>query len=307
MKKTLSPNQKKRAKLKKRRLCVMFILLLIAATISICLFTPFFNVKTLEVKGNSEISAEQILETAAIPNGINIFRVNTKKVKKALLNIPEIDSVRVRRLVPSKLRLEVTETKAVMYFSFTSGYVITNEKGRVMAKVDTIENPNLLNITGLEIKNAEICKKVSVQDTDKFDIILNTIDALSRAGLLQEIRSGHFDDMQNVHFFLHDGTKIIFGKMADLDYKLSVLTKVLVQVNRTEGAYIDLTTPERTYYGVIEPEEPEEGEEATSDAEQPEGEQTEASDPDAENASETDTSNSSEEAQSDGNKEEGEA
>ncbi|MBE7040794.1 MAG: FtsQ-type POTRA domain-containing protein [Ruminococcaceae bacterium] len=304
--KTLSQNQKRRAKLKKRRLCVTLTLLLIVAAISICLFTPFFNVKTVEVKGNSDISAEQIIKTAAIPDGINIFRVNTGKVKKALLNIPEIDSIRVRRLIPSKIRLEVTETKPVMSFSYLSGYVITNEAGRVMATVDTIDDTNLLNITGLEIKKAEICKKVSVQDTDKFDIILNTISALNRAGILQEIRSGHFDDMQNVHFYLHDGTKIIFGKITDLDYKLSVLTKVLVQVNRTEGAYIDLTTPERTYYGVIEPEpeEPEEGEEAEPGTEQAEGEQAESDDSEAQS---DDSADSAEDAQDDGNEEKGEA
>ncbi len=297
MKKNLSQNQKRKVKLKKRRLSALLFLLLIATVISICLFTPFFNVKTLEVKGKSEITTEQILETAAIPEGINIFRVNTKKVKKALLNIPEIDAVRVRRIGPSKICLEVTETKPVMYFSYMTGYAITNEKGRVMAKVDTIDDPNLLNITGLEIKNAEICKKISVQDTDKFDIIINTIDALSRVGILQEIRSCHFDDMQNVHLFLHDGTKIIFGKLTDLDYKLSMLTNVLVRVNRTEGAYIDLTTPEKTYYGVIEPEpeDPEEGEEA------------ETSDSETEDSQSAEPTNGSEGTQHEENEEEGDA
>ncbi len=34
-----------------------------------------------------------------------------------------------------------------------------------------------------------------------------------------------------------------------------MLSQVLRQVNRTEGAFIDLTTPERTVYGMEEPEE----------------------------------------------------
>ncbi|MBR7163534.1 MAG: FtsQ-type POTRA domain-containing protein [Clostridia bacterium] len=240
-------------------------LLLSAFVISICLFTPFFNVKTVEVKGNETVLSEQILEAASIPQNINIFKIRKGKVKNAILNIPEIDTVKIRRLIPSKIRLDVTETKPIMYFSYQTGFVITNEKGRVMSKVDTADELNLLNITGLEIKNAEICEKISVQDTDKFDIIISTINSLSRVGLLQEIRSCHFDDLQNVHMYLHDGTKVIFGKLTDFEYKLSVLTKVLVQVNRTEGAYIDLTTPERTYYGVEEPSPaPEESEAETA-------------------------------------------
>ncbi len=306
MKNNLSQKQKKRVKLRRRRLCFLFTLLLAASAISICLFAPFFNVKSLEVKGNSAISTEQILEKAAIPEGSNIFRVNTKKVKKALLNIPEIDTVRVRRALPSKIRLEVTETKPVMYFSYMTGYVITNENGRVMATVDKVDDPNLLNITGLEIKNAELCKKISVQDDDKFDIIITTVNALSRVGILQEFRSFHLDDMQNVHAFLHDGTKIIFGKVTDMDYKLSMLTNVLVQVNRTEGAYIDLTTPEKTYYGVNEPEPEKSEEDEGEGTENPNGEQTESTDSESEDSQEAKPSDVSEGNQ-DAENEEGEA
>ena len=83
-------------------------LLLVAVITSICLFTPFFNVKNIEVIGNEQISSEQILESAAIPMNMNIFRVNKRAVKKSLLKIPEIESLTIRRKLPSKLQLEVT-------------------------------------------------------------------------------------------------------------------------------------------------------------------------------------------------------
>ena len=270
MNENLTPKQRIRRKKIIRRRRALLLLLLVAIITGICLFTPFFNVKKVEVKGNSEITSEQITEAAAIIPGTNIFKINKKKVKKSLMTIPEIESVKVRRVLPAKIRLEVTETNAAMYFPYLSGFVLTNTNGRVMALTDTEEELGLLKITGLEIKNAEICKKISVQDTEQFDIIVNTIQAFSRVGLLQELRSCHFDDLSDFTVYLHDGTKLMFGKLAKndpkrLEYQLSVLTKVLVQVNRTEGAYIDLTTPERTVYGVAEPEP----------APEPEGEETE--------------------------------
>ena len=309
MKKNLTQKQKKKLKQKILKRRVLLVLLLSAFVISICLFTPFFNVKTVEVKGNETVLSEQILEAASIPQNINIFKIRKGKVKNAILNIPEIDTVKIRRLIPSKIRLDVTETKPVMYFSYQTGFVITNEKGRVMSKVDTADELNLLNITGLEIKNAEICEKISVQDTDKFDIIISTINSLSRVGLLQEIRSCHFDDLQNVHMYLHDGTKVIFGKLTDFEYKLSVLTKVLVQVNRTEGAYIDLTTPERTYYGVEEPSPPPEESEAENSAEpsgeEASGENTDSSGSDAAESNE-EKKDTPEGTKNDGNDKKGE-
>lgn len=254
---TLKQRNKRKKAIRRRR--VLLLLLLVAIVTSICLFTPFFNVKTVEVRGNEEIATDYILDSASITPDINIFKVNKRKVKKSVMTIPEIEKVKVRRVLPSKIRLEVTETPAALYFPYMTGYVLTNIHGRVIDLTDSVEGLNLLQISGIDIENAEICKKISVQDDEKFDIIIHTIQAISRVGLLQEVGACHFDDLSDFHLHLYDGTKVMFGKLsADdtkrLEYQLSVLTKVLVQVNRTEGAYIDLTTPERAVYGVNEPE-----------------------------------------------------
>lgn len=226
-------------------------LFLIAAVISICLFTPFFNIKTVEVTGNSTVPSEQIIQAAAIVPESNLFKLHTRKTRESILTIPEVETVSIRRLLPGKVRLEVTETAPVMYFPYLSGYVTTNENGRAMALCDDASGLNLIKMTGLEIKNVEICKKISVQDTVKFDIIVSTISKFKEKGLLGEIRSCHFDTLTDFHVYLTDGTKVIFGKTTELDYKLSVLGSILPMVNRTEGAYIDLTTPSRAFYGLL--------------------------------------------------------
>ncbi len=287
MSENLTLKQRKRRKKVIRRRRVLLLLLLVAIVTGICLFTPFFNVKTVEVRGNEEIATEYILESASVTPDINIFKVNKRKIKKSVMSIPEIEDVKVRRVLPSKIRLEVTETPAALYFPYMTGYALTNIHGRVIDLTDSVEGLNLLQITGIDIENAEIYKKISVQDDKKFDIIIHTIQAINRVGLLQEVRSCHFDDLSDFHLYLHDGTKIMFGKLSPddtkrLEYQLSVLTKVLVQVNRTEGAYIDLTTPERAVYGVNEPEpspQPEAEEGATADESQAEpGSKDEATD-----------------------------
>ncbi len=249
----ISPKQrrKKRKSHIKRR--VLLAILLIAAVLSLCLFTPFFHIKSVDVTGNDYISSEQILEAAAVPMDTNIFRINKGHIKKSVLTIPEIEKVKIRRILPSKVRLEVSETKPVLLFPYLSGYVVTNEKGRVLSLVDTKENLDLIEMSGLEIKTAEIYKKISVQDKVTFDIMISVIQSLHEKGLLGQIRSCHFDSLADVYLYLKDGTKITIGKTSDLDYKLSVLTEVLPQIHRTEGAYVDLTIPERTVTGTLDP------------------------------------------------------
>ncbi len=253
MTKTMSPKQRRKLKRTIFRRRVLLCLLLASIVISICLFTPFFNIKTIEIIGNENITAEEITAIAGIPEGLNIFKVRKRPVKKAVLQIPEIETVKIRRKLPSKIQLEVTETRAIMQIPYMTGYVTANEFGRIMSIKDTQEESNLLLITGLEIKNAEICKKISVQDTVTFDIILETIQKLCNAGLQPEIKSCHFDNLSNVFMYLTDGTKIIFGKTNDMDYKISILLNILPKVDRTEGAYIDLTTPSHSIYGILDP------------------------------------------------------
>lgn len=253
MTKPMSAKQKKRKKQIQRRRRVLLLLLISIVIISLCLFTPFFNIQTVEVKGNEVIPAEQIIDSASVPVGHNIFRIHKKSIKKSVLRIPEIEIVKINRKLPSKIEINVKETKPFMYLPYETGFVITNENGRVLGLTDTNENLDLLFMTGLEIKKAEICKKISVQDTVTFDIILETLNKFRDVGMHPEIRSCHFDNITNVYIYLTDGTKVIFGKTEDMDYKISVLLNILPKTNREEGAYIDLTTPSRAISGMIEP------------------------------------------------------
>ena len=253
MTKPMSAKQKRRKRQLKRRRRVLLVLLIALIIISICLFTPFFNIQNTVVTGNENISSEQIIEVASVPYQHNIFRLNKKSVKKAVLTIPEIEEVKIKRKLPSTVEIIVTETKPFMYFPFETGYAVTNEAGRVLALTDSSENLDLLYITGLEIKNAEICKKISVQDTITFDIILSVMKKFHNVGLQPDIKSCHFDNIADFHIYLKDGTKVIFGKTDDMDYKISVLLNILPKTNREEGAYIDLTTPSRAISGMMEP------------------------------------------------------
>lgn len=253
MTKPMSAKQKRRKKQLKRRRRVLLVLLITLIVISICLFTPFFNIQNTVVIGNENISAEQIIQVASIPPQHNIFRLNKKSIKKAIMSIPEIENVKISRKLPSTVQISVTETMPFMYFPFETGYAITNQQGRVLALTDSNENLDLLYITGLEIKNAEICKKISVQDTITFDIILSIMEKFHNVGLQPDIKSCHFDSIADFYIYLKDGTKVLFGKTTDMDYKISVLLNILPKTNREEGAYIDLTTPSRAISGMIEP------------------------------------------------------
>ncbi|MBE7034775.1 MAG: FtsQ-type POTRA domain-containing protein [Ruminococcaceae bacterium] len=260
---TKQKRKRRRAILRRRLMLFTLLLLMILAVL---LFTPWFNIRSVEVVGNDQIPTEKIVQLAAIPEGTNMFRISGSRVRRAIMQLPEIEAVRMQRLLPPKIRLTITETYPTMYFPYKSAYVLTNENGKVMSMQTTNDGLDLLYITGVELKDVKVNKNLTVQDTEKFDIIIETLRILQDAELLSEVRSCHFDNLSDCHLYLTDGLKIILGTTDDMEYKASMLKSILPRVNRVEGCYVDLTTPSRAVYGTL-PEEPKEEEVPSTEGE----------------------------------------
>lgn len=241
----------KRRKKRSKKLVKFFVILILlfSGIISFCLFTPFFNLTEVIVTGAEQISEEQIIASSNLIYGENIFKINKSEVAKSIKGFPEIESVKISRKPFSKIQISVTETYPHYIFKSTGGYVVTNENAKVMRILESTEGVELPLILGIEAENAKISEKMSVQDTIKFDIIVENLNLLMEKGIINELSAIDFTDLSSTEGYLKGGAKVIFGKLTDLDYKLSVLLAVLPQIDASPGAYIDLTTPSNAFYG----------------------------------------------------------
>lgn len=240
--------KKKNTKKRKFRRVILALLFITACVISFCLFTPIFNIQSIVIKGSDQISSEQIEQTSGIIYQTNIFKMNKNKVMDNLNTIAYIKEIKVKRKLPSKVEITVTETYPALCFPFMTGYIVTDYTGKVLEQhAEPVTDLPL--ILGVEIEKAEISQKMTIQDSIKFDIILNCISDLEKTELMPDIVKMDFSDISGFFVYLKSGLKIIFGKISDMSYKLSVLDTVLPQVEKTQGAYVDLTIPSRAFYG----------------------------------------------------------
>ncbi len=270
--------KKKKNRKRKIRRTVTVLLLLIIAAVCLCLFTPFFNISSISVAGNEQVASEDILARCGILENTNIFRINKKASRTSLESLAYLDTIKIKRKLPNKVVIEVTETTASLLFPFMTGYIVTDSTGKVLEQTTDAETWDLPQILGAGVENAEISKKITVQDTVKFGIIVDSIRYLQEKELLPQIRECNFEDISNFRMKMRDGIEIIFGKIEDMDYKLKKLETVLPQVDKSEGSYLDLSTPAKAFYGRNEPAVPAtSGEPGTTaelqpDTNQPEGE-----------------------------------
>ncbi len=261
---------KRRKKRAKRLLKSFIILLLLAASIiSFCLFTPFFNLTKITVSGCSQLTNDEIITASGIIYGENIFKISKKEVYEKLSAIPEVSSVKMRRIPLSHIKLNITETHPAFIFKAKNGYAAVDPTAKVMYILDSTEDTELPLVLGIEAEESEISKKISVQDTIKFDIILENLTLLREKGISEEMSEIDFTDLSSIQGYLKGGAKVIFGKLTDIDYKLSVLLAILPQIDSSRGAYIDLSTPSNAFYGRVEdkPEETSNDEEAVKEQE----------------------------------------
>jgi cell division septal protein FtsQ len=81
---------------------------------------PDYQLREIKVQTDGTLQREQILKTADLREGENIFNVNLQKVHDALQELPQVDEVQVTRQMPAEIDIHVVERKPIAW--------ITNEK-----------------------------------------------------------------------------------------------------------------------------------------------------------------------------------
>ncbi len=244
----MGKTQKKRKKGRLRRIITVFLLLVIML-VSFCLFAPFFHITEIAVEGNAQVATEEILDRVNLALGTNIFKINKKSIRGSLETLAYLDTVRIKRKLPSTVRICVTECYAELMIPYTTGYLLTNCEGKVLEQISDNSGWELPQVIGLEIENAEISQKIAVQDGVKFDIILSCIQYFKENGQLEQMQQIDFSDITNISAIYREGFRVNFAKFDDMDYKMKMLNAILPQIDRSPGTYVDLTTPSKVFTG----------------------------------------------------------
>ena len=78
---------------------------------------PDYQLKTIELQTDGTLQREQILKTADLHEGKNIFKVNLARVHDQIQQLPQVDAVQVVRKLPSEVDIQVVERKPVAWLT----------------------------------------------------------------------------------------------------------------------------------------------------------------------------------------------
>jgi thioesterase domain-containing protein/acyl carrier protein len=109
---------------------------------------PCFRVREVEVEGSRKIPKETLLSLMVIDGMPNLFSVKLKEVVKRLESHPWIEQVRVRKVFPHKILIQIEEKKPMAIIQLEELYYI-DTKGEIFSPVGDRDEYNYPYLTGL--------------------------------------------------------------------------------------------------------------------------------------------------------------
>ncbi len=154
------PQKKRKRRKKPRYLLKSGIIIAVIAGIWLMLHVPAFDVKTITVAGNSEITADEIIKLSGIEKGESVFDVippvTQHRIKKNLY----FKDVNVNLKPPDTIEIIVTEKPARAQLALKDKYIVIDNEGKVI-EISGTEKPATL-IENVDVTEAVRKKRVKV-------------------------------------------------------------------------------------------------------------------------------------------------
>ena len=239
--KKLTKQQEISRRKRKKILKVIKILTLFAIIIGGIVYTllsPIFNIKNIEVYGNSKISSDTIISLSGLNIEQNIFSFWTSDIKDAIKQNAYIDNVEISRKLPDSIEIKVEERTATYMLTLGNAYVYINNQGYILEITSKkLEVPVLI---GYNTPAEEIIEGSRLNETDleKLNDVLKIMEATSSGdnNLSELITQIDISDKNNYILDLSsEKKKIYLGDVSDLSTKVLWINKILKDEEKNEG------------------------------------------------------------------------
>ena len=213
-------------KMKRRRNFFKFLLLLLLVSLGLVLAikTDFFIINNIKVIGNNNIQREDLIKTASINIGDNIFKVGIKSGEGNISKLPYTKEIKIKRKLPRTMVIEILEREEIAQVKDISSFLIIDNEGHILVLKDD-EDENLPIIIGLDIDSKLPGDNIfsEVEIGLKVEFIKDGHDL----GLLNQIRQINMEDIDSINIELSNDINIAFGNLNNVRYKLNLLNSTL--------------------------------------------------------------------------------
>lgn len=196
--------KKRKAARRKTAFWTGFIIVTLSVAGFLFSISGFFTVDSIEVKGNSHFTAEEIINIAhAVPGHNLLYNTDEKPITDYLEQNPYIKSASVSRKLPSTLVITVEERAEAICFNYDDDYLIMDDEGILLKKTRT--EPKITNVKGFVVTRIRLGDTVGTENQQMFSRLLRLIRATKAADLyFVSIDMTQFEENMSVKAYIYD-------------------------------------------------------------------------------------------------------
>ena len=215
-------------------------LLLVVVTLFILMLTPFFNIKWIDIQGAEKVSSGEIKAAMQYQQGENIFKINLRKSRQRLLEIPYVQTAEVRRKLPDGIRVKITECVPCAYIQYGGGFVLLDETGKLLEQVK--EAPaGMPVIEGVQTDGLTLGQALSDKNEDAAQAFRVLYEKLNEYKIYERATSINIENPDHLSFVFDGNKNVVIGDGYRLDYKLMMLQVSIAELAPSEEGTITLT------------------------------------------------------------------
>lgn len=171
---------KKKTKRKMNIIALIVILLAVYLVFSFVYYIMTLPIKNIYISGNNYVSDTTIIEKANIKEYPSLIKISRRKVKKNLLKNEFIDDVKIKKKLNGTIKIEVNESKPLLYDRTNNTIVLLNGK--------TIQNNNL---------KVKVPSLINIVPNDIYRNLINSFKKVDYNVIMQISEIEYYPDIIN--------------------------------------------------------------------------------------------------------------
>lgn len=190
----------------------------------------FFDVTSITIEGNKNVSSAKIKKVTDLHKGSKFFVVSKKDRIKKLKRVPYIEDAKISYSLRGRVKIKVKE-RLPYYQIDANDYLLVDDNFRILENSDK-KRDNLVNLSGFNVENPQAGNYIltNKEDQEKRNLLLELRnDEYSLRGNIRDIEL--LDSIST--FTTVDGVKIEFGSYSNIEYKLKMLSLILKDISTT--------------------------------------------------------------------------
>lgn len=216
------------------------LLLMITIGMYTLLNSELFETKNIEIVGNTVLSDDEIIKKLDIKVDKNIFMYNTNKMINKLNDNPYIEDVKIKRNIPSGLKVTIKEKEIYAILRDGKDYCYIDNQANFIEQIKDIEKDDIVKV---DVSYIIEDNKVKFKDKEEKDTLIKLLDAIKECNLSKKINEINFEKSDIINIYTNDNIQIKLNKDNNIKYNISRSSAIMADLQKKSNnkGIVDLT------------------------------------------------------------------